>query len=163
MDGPGRNRPAARRLKLSFLEHNPRRVLIPWGPGRDYATSGTGLLVGGHGCITYNEAYETTDAATAYVKVFDGTSQNGQVLIDYTLAINESTSEMWGMHWVQFTEGLYVQTVAGSAAGSITAWVDHDCSAYNGALYHMARLAQMELELRIARLGGFTVPVEIQN
>lgn len=138
-------------------------MLIPWGPGRDYATSGTGLLVGGHGCITYNEAYETTGSAAAYVQVFDGQSANGQYMIDYTLADNESTSEMWGMHWVQFTEGLYVKTVSGTAAGSITAWVDHDCAAYNGAMYHMARLAQMELELRLAGMTGFTVPVSIEE
>jgi hypothetical protein len=137
-----------------FLGHsNPRRVLIPWGSARAYASSGTGLLVAGHGCITYNEAYETTGSASASVTVFDGTSSNGQQMIDYTLTESESTSEMWGMHWVQFTEGLYIVTNSGTVAGSITAWVDHDCAAYNGALYHMARLAQLELAFRLEQNG----------
>lgn len=140
------------------MDGNPRRVLIPFGTNRAYASSGSGVLLYGRGCITYNEAFETTGSASASVTIYDGTSANGQQMIDYTLTQGESTSEMWGMHWVQFTEGLYLATGTGSVSGSLTAWVDHDCSAYNGALYHMAKLAQMELELRVAALGGYAIP-----
>lgn len=137
---------------------NPRRVLIPYGSSRAYASGGSGILLQGRGCITYNEAFETTGSAAASVTIYDGTSANGQQMIDYTLSMGESTSEMWGMHWVQFTEGLYLSTGTGSVSGSLTAWVDHDCSAYNGAMYHLARLAQMELELRLAQIGAFAIP-----
>lgn len=137
------------------MQGNPIRSLIPWGSGRAYAPTGTGILLYGRGCITYNEAYETSGSAGVTANFYDGTSNNGQSIIDYTLTQGESTSEMWGMHWVQFTEGLYVVSSTANIAGSVHVWVDHDCSEYNGALYHMARLAQIELELRVAQLGGY--------
>lgn len=140
------------------MESNPRRVLVPYGVGRAYAPGGSGVLLYGRGCITYNEAVDQANSGGSNITLFDGTSSNGQQIIDYTLTENESTSEMWGMHWVQFTEGLYLVTNSGSVSGSLSAWVDHDCSAYNGALYHMAKLAQMELELRVAALGGYAIP-----
>lgn len=132
---------------------NPRRVLIPWGTSRAYAPSGTGILVSGRGCITYAQSFETTGSAGGGATLFDGTSSNGQQIIDYTLTQGESTSEILGLHWLQFTEGLYVVTNSGSVAGSVTAWVDHDCAAYNGAMYRQVMLAQMELELRLAEIA----------
>lgn len=137
---------------------NPIMVRIPWGAGRQYAVSGTGVLLYGRGCITYNEAVDQNNSGGSNITIFDGTNSNGQQIIDYSLTQNQSTSEMWGMHWVQFVEGLYIVTNSGGAVGSLTAWVDHDCSAYNGALYHMARLAQMELELRLESLGALVIP-----
>lgn len=137
---------------------NPRRVLVPYGTGRAYAPTSTGILLYGRGCITYNEAVDQNNSGGSNMTIFDGTSSNGQQMIDYTLTQNESTSEMWGMHWLQFTEGLYIVANSGTVAGSLCAWVDHDCSAYNGAMYHLARLAQMELELRLAQIGEFAIP-----
>jgi hypothetical protein len=58
------------------------------------------------------------------------------------------------MHWLQFTEGLYVTVSSGAAVGTISAWVDHDCSAYNGALFHMSIWAKMELQMRLASRFG---------
>lgn len=131
---------------------NPRRALLPWGAGRFAATGGSGVLIAGHGCITYSELYETTGSAAAAVTIFDGASANGQQMFDYTLSQGESTSEMFGMHWLQFTEGIYVSTSTGSAAGSIHVWTDHDCSAYNGAVFHQALWAQAQLELQLASI-----------
>ena len=132
--------------------YNPRRALLPWGPGRQFAISGTGVLLHGHGCITYAEAYETTGSASAALTIYDGRTANGQVLIDYTLSQSQSTSEMFGLHWVQFTEGLYVNTTSGSAAGTMHVWIDHDCSAYNGALFHLSLWAQAQLEANLAHI-----------
>lgn len=138
---------------LGFVQQdNPRRVLIPWGPDRNYAPSGDGLLIGGQGCITYSSAFETTGSAGASVSIFDGYSGNGQQVIDYTLSEGESTSEILGLHWLMFTEGLYVSTLAGSAAGTLTAWVDHDCSAYNGAVFWTAQWQKLQLELQLASI-----------
>jgi len=136
----------------AFGEYNPRRVLLPYGPGRQFATGGSGLLISGQGCITYASAYETTGSAAASLSIFDGWGTNGQQLIDYTLTEGESTSEILGLHWMQFTEGLYVDTLSGSVAGTLTAWTDHDCAAYNGALFHMSVWAKLELEARLAQM-----------
>lgn len=129
---------------------NPRRALLPWGASRQFAISGSGVLIQGHGCITYNEAYETTGSAAGAATFYDGASANGQVLFDYTLSEGESTSEMFGMHWLQFTEGIYVHTGTGAVAGSVHVWVDHDCAAYNGAIFHSALYAQAQLEVNLA-------------
>jgi hypothetical protein len=129
---------------------NPRRALLPWGSGRFAATGGSGVLIQGQGCITYNEAYETTGSAAAAATFYDGTSANGQVLFDYTLSEGESTSEMFGMHWLQFVEGIYVHTGTGSMAGSVHVWVDHDCAAYNGALFHLSLWAKAQFEVNLA-------------
>jgi hypothetical protein len=100
------------------------------------------------GCITYSSAFETTGSAAASVSIFDGTNANGQQVIDYTLSEGESTSEILGLHWLQFTNGLYVDTLTGSAAGTLTVWLDHDCSAYNAAVYQSAQWQKLQLELQ---------------
>jgi hypothetical protein len=105
-----------------------RRVLCPWGAGRQFAIGGSGLLISGQGCITYADAFETSGSATASVSLYDGNSANGQVMIDYSLAAGQSTSEQWGPHWMPFYQGLYVATNAGAASGSISVWADHDCA-----------------------------------
>lgn len=104
------------------------RALLPWGAGRNFAVSGTGLLISGRGCITYADAFETTGSATANVTIYDGTSSNGNAMMDYALSAGQSTSEQWGPHWMPFYEGLYVVTNSGSAKGSVSAWYEHDCA-----------------------------------
>jgi hypothetical protein len=32
-----------------------------------------------------------------------------------------------GLHWLPFTDGIYVGTVTGSVAGTLTVWLDHSC------------------------------------
>lgn len=134
------------------LSENPYRILVPFGSGRALAPSGTGLLLSGQGCVTYLQAKETA-GSTAGFSITDGTSNNGLFLFDYNFSANQSTSEMFGLHWVQFVEGLYVTSNSGTFAGAVVAWVNHDCSSYNGALFHMAQLARIELELRIREHG----------
>lgn len=104
-----------------------RRSLLPWGPGQQLAVGGSGLLLAGSGCITYSGAYETTGAAPGTVALYDGTVANGQLLAYYTLAEGQSTSENMGLHWLPFTDGIYVHTVTGSVAGTLTVWLDHSC------------------------------------
>ena len=133
---------------------NPRRALLPWGPGRQFAISGSGGLLHGHGCITYSECFETTGSASGSCTIYDGNSANGQVLFDYTLSQGQSTSEMFGMHWLQFTEGLHVVTGTGSVAGSVHVWTDHDCAAYNGAVFHQALWAQAQFEATLIDISN---------
>ena len=132
---------------------NPRRALLPWGSAGQLAISGTGVLVTGHGCITYFSAYETTGDTAATVVLYDGTSANGQVFIPYTLSGGESTSEIYVLHAMQFTEGLYVDLVSGAATGTALVWLDHDCALFNGAQYTAALVAQAEFEFNLAKSG----------
>ena len=104
-----------------------RRSLLPWGPGQQLAVGGSGCLLQGSGCITYSGAYETTGAANGAVALYDGSNANGQLLAYYTLSGGQSTSENLGLHWLPFTDGIYVDTVAGSVAGTLTVWLDHSC------------------------------------
>jgi hypothetical protein len=122
-----------------------RRALMPWGANRNFAPTGTGLLITGSGCITYADAYETTGSATASVTLFDGQSSNGQQMIDYQLLAGQSTSEQWGPHWMPFYEGLYIVTNSGSASGSITGWADHDC-AYHLNIQFMSQEGAITLQ-----------------
>lgn len=69
-----------------------------------------------------------TGSASAAVTYYDGDSANGQQLTDYTLSEGQSTSEQWGLHWMPFEQGLYVDTTSGSVAGSVTVYLDHNCT-----------------------------------
>jgi hypothetical protein len=62
------------------------------------------------------------------VTLYDGNNANGQVMIDYSLAAGQSTSEQWGPHWMPYYQGLYIVLNTGAAAGSISSWGDHDCA-----------------------------------
>lgn len=125
---------------------------MPYGTGRAFASSGSGLLVTGMGCITYSSATDQNNTGGSSLTIYDGWGANGQPLIDYTLTQNESTSEILGLHWLQFTEGLYVNIASGSVVGTITAWLDHDCGAYNAAQYITAQVNELDLAARLARL-----------
>jgi hypothetical protein len=133
-------------------------IQTPWGAGGQWATSGTGALPQGQGCLTYFSAWETSGSNPAVVQLYDGDGNNGRLMLQYNLAASQSTSEMWGLHWKHFTSGLYVLTVSGAAAGTGDAWVDHSCVDYNISLYHLARYAQLELEMRFAEITGTLPP-----
>lgn len=119
-----------------------RRALTPWGPGQQLAVSGTGLIVYGPGCLTYASAYETTGSAAGTIAVYDGASNNGQLLLYYTLSSGQSTSEEWGLHWLPFEEGLYISAVSGSVAGTFSAYLDHHCTTWLEA-EHLAALGEI--------------------
>jgi hypothetical protein len=101
---------------------------VAFGSGRAAASSGSGVILRGRGCLTYFELYETTGAASAGVTVFDGGNANGVQRLDYTLTSNQSTSENWDLHYMPFWHGIYLQNNSGTIAGSLTAWMDHDCT-----------------------------------
>jgi len=131
-----------------------RRSLHPWGSGRAFATSGSGILVYGSGCITYTDVYETTGSNTASVSLLDGTSSNGQYMADYTLNANQSTSEEWGFHWMPFYEGLYIVTNSGSAAGTVSVWVDHNCDEHVNVLFLAQEGTILEAGEQLAQAAG---------
>ena len=121
-----------------------RRALLPWGPGRGLNFDLSGQLVLGHGCITYSEAIETSGTASSTVQFYDGAGANGQVLMEYSLAASQSTSEQWGPHWMPFEQGLFYDVTAGACSGSLTVWVDHDCEWW-------LEVAHQAAELTVAR------------
>ncbi len=124
------------------------RALLPWGPGRSFGVSGTGLLLSGAGCVTYSAARETTGTAGADLLVYDGGTANGQVLLDYSLSSGQSTSEQWGPHWLPYEEGLYLVTTSGSAVGQLVVYMDHRCTDWLDAEHWAAEAAMAELALR---------------
>lgn len=128
-------------------------VQLPWGAGGQFATSGTGILTLGQGCLTYFSAWETA-GSTAVVDLYDGDNNNGRKIIRYQLAANESTSEMYGLHWRHFASGLYVVTVSGAVAGTADAWVDHSCVEYNLSLYRQAKYAEAQFDILALELEG---------
>jgi hypothetical protein len=126
---------------------------IPWGANRQIANSGTGLLVQGSGCITYNEAYETSGTESIFISYYDGSSSNGRQIMDYQLLASQSTSESWGLHWMPFIEGVYVVTNAVTVSGSITIWGDHDCAQWLW-MEHLGKRAQDLVAMaELAELG----------
>lgn len=135
---------------MSHAKPIPSRV--PFGTGRAYAASGTGVLVYGPGCVTYLEAVDQNNSGGSNVTIFDGTSSNGQQMIDYTLTQNQSTSEFIPLHSVPFMEGLYLVTNSGSVSGSITLWLNHSCSAYVGAEYRLVQLQEEQLTVEVMAL-----------
>ena len=132
-----------------------KRVLLPWGTDRGLGLELEGALITGRGCLTYSELKETTGTAGASVTFWDGASDNGQVLLEYTLSAGQSTSEQWGHHWLPFEEGLYFSVLTGSAVGSLTLWVDHSCEWWLAAPHLAAEVEAADaLAALRARLGG---------
>jgi hypothetical protein len=121
-----------------------KRSLVPWGTDRGLGVGLEGLLVPGRGCITYMTLYETSGTAGAAAHFWDGTTSNGQYLLEYTLSAGQSTSEQWGHHWLPFEQGLYIDIYAGAMVGSMTIWVDHDCEWW-------LEVAHQAAELTVAR------------
>jgi hypothetical protein len=119
-------------------------VLAPYGVGQQFATTGSGRILAGQGCVVYSGAYETTGSASATVACYDGASNNGQLLFYYTLSAGQSTSEEMGPHWLPFEDGLYITTVAGSVAGTLSIYVDHLCRDWLDAAHRALALQMAE-------------------
>jgi len=97
---------------------------------------------------------ETTGSASCEVTLHDGGSANEQLLRDYTLSASQSTSEQWGLHWLPFTQGLYVHTLSGTAKGSITVWVDHSCEAVERFKVELRALEYLKLQRDLGLATG---------
>ncbi len=101
---------------------------MPLGELTARQAAGEDPLVGGQGCITWHSTYETTGAAGARYVLNDGPVGNGQVLAYVTLSSGESTRDFLAFHTLPFSQGLYYTAESGAVGGSVTAWVDHDCT-----------------------------------
>lgn len=73
----------------------------------------TGQLFTGQGFVTGLVAFETA-ASTAVVKLFDGTSNSGQLIDVITLAASTAQSHLYSGH-VWFSAGLYLELTSGAA------------------------------------------------
>ena len=63
---------------------------------------------------------ETTNAATASLRLHDGNNANGEVLVRINLAINESTRDIMPIHGIRvFTGRVFVEILSGSVEGVI--------------------------------------------
>ena len=127
-----------------------RKVRVTYGPGGDKATSGNGTIIHGAGCIVYHSAVETTGSAAAQINIFDGNASNGELIFNYTLLANQSTSEGNPIHTWQFERGLYLSTVSGSVQGTMIVWLDHVCGRWLLAAHYAAEL---EAAAALSELG----------
>lgn len=60
--------------------------------------------------------------------VYDGESANGLVLFDFFVLPAGTALVTWVLHAMPFEQGIYLDLDPGTAVGSVTAWVDHDCA-----------------------------------
>lgn len=107
-----------------------RRVRVPFGVGQQLATGGSGKLFTGYGCIAYLAVEETTGSATASGAWWDGDSNNGQLITEYTLTAGQSTSEIWMRHQMPIEQGVWYNAASGSISGTMFLWADHLCEEY---------------------------------
>lgn len=111
-------------------------------------------MLRGEGCITYVAVVETSGTAAATFALYDGDGANGRLLTEYTLSAGQSTSDSPMLHQLQFEQGLYVDQVNGSLAGTITAWADHDCGRWLEAEHAYYELVGEAVVSQIAALAG---------
>lgn len=104
-----------------------RRVLLDLSQLSVAQLAGTAAIVGGSGCVTWHSTYETSGSASAAYSLFDTGDSSGQQLMYVTLSAGQSTRDYIGLHALPFLSGLYLEVESGAIAGSITAWVDHNC------------------------------------
>lgn len=79
----------------------------------------SGQVINIAGRITWFSLRETSGAAAAVVRYYDGSGASGKLMAAISLQASESTREWVGNHGLPFGGGLYLQVVSGSVEGSI--------------------------------------------
>lgn len=100
-----------------------RRVII------DLPSAGGQLLNQG-GCVLFYGVRETTGAAAAAARFFDGVSTAGKLILPVGLASGASTSSGFVCHAVPFRQGLFYEVVAGALEGAVSVLLQHQCDEY---------------------------------
>jgi hypothetical protein len=79
----------------------------------------SGLLDNTAGRLTFWSFTETTGAATAEIRLFDGSSAGGASIADITLAAGQSTRDWLGHDGLPYETGLFLQVVSGTVNGQV--------------------------------------------
>ena len=90
----------------------PRNVNIP-------ARSTSVKLVNWAGRITWFSFRETTGAALATFRLWDGQDNSGALVAAVNLGPGESTRDYTGRHALPFDGGLFIEVLAGSVEGAV--------------------------------------------
>lgn len=85
------------------------------------------VLFNGSGCVTFHSSRETSGAAVATYRLWDGGSAAGTLLLPVELAASESTRDGFFQHVLPFKTGLYFELVAGTIEGAVGICFDHNC------------------------------------
>ena len=96
----------------------------------------SGVLVNYAGCLTVHSTRETSGTAAAVYRLWDGSTNEGTLLLPVSLAISESTRDDFYNHHIVFRTGLYYELVSGTIEGSVSVLVDHDCNEILEVLLH---------------------------
>jgi len=90
----------------------------------------SGQLINTGGCLTWHSTRETSGAAAAAYRIWDGSSASGTKLLDVSLVASGSARDFIGQHVLPFKTGLYFELVSGALEGSVAVALEHDCARY---------------------------------
>lgn len=87
----------------------------------------SGLLANLAGCLLVQTARETSGAAVATYRLWDGTGTDGRLIVPVGLPAGASVSDNFYRCVMPFRQGLFYELVAGAVEGAATVLIDHDC------------------------------------
>ena len=102
----------------------PRVIPVP-------ATAQSVAVDGASGRLVFYSWRETTGAAGAVFRLWDGSSNQGAMLLTFSLTAGESVREIPGMHTVPYEVGLFLEIVSGTVEGSV---ITTDMGDYGGGV-----------------------------
>jgi hypothetical protein len=92
---------------------NPRVFSVP-GPAQ------SGSLDGAGGRLVFYAWRETSGVSPAVIRLWDGSNNQGSLLLPISLNPNESIREIPGMHTLPYEVGLFLEVVSGTVEGQVT-------------------------------------------
>jgi hypothetical protein len=85
------------------------------------------VLVNNGGCLVFHATRETSGSASAVYKFWDGTNNQGTLLLPTSLQAAQSTRDNFTPHMMPFHTGLYFELVSGVVEGDVSVLTGHDC------------------------------------
>lgn len=80
-----------------------------------------GMTITGYVVLMGFAVKESTGTAAAEVDIYNGTNNQGLLVLPATLTASQSTSEWYGPNGLEMSEGIYSVVSSGSAVGTI--WI----------------------------------------
>lgn len=80
----------------------------------------SGVLDGSGGRLVFYAFRETSGVSSAVVRLWDGSSNQGNLLLPVSLNPNESIREIPGLHSLPYQVGLFLEVVSGQVEGQVT-------------------------------------------
>lgn len=77
-------------------------------------------LITGYGCVTYWSVRDTTVSSGSVFEIYDGNSDDSQLILSVSTSFGESTSEFIGPRSVPFERGLFFYVISGVLVGAVS-------------------------------------------